>query len=80
MTSKSEFKVGDLVRRLISGGAYDARAVYAGPKGTFLDAGIVIAIDRRHRLDDNVACVKWMDTTRGQGHWYFNQLQRVIKE
>ena len=71
MTSKSELKVGDIVRRVISG---------HGPKGTFLDAGIVIAIDRRHRLDDNVACVKWMDTTQGQGHWYPYQLQRVIKE
>ena len=68
MTSKSEFKVGDLVRRVNPyGGGNDG-------------VGIVIAIDRRHRLDDNVACVKWMDTTRGQGHWYFNQLQRVIKE
>ena len=80
MTSKSEFKVGDLVRRLISGGAYDARAVYAGPKGTFLDAGIVIAIDRRPRIDDIEVCVKWIDTTRGQGHWYPHQLKGVIKE
>ena len=66
MTSKSELKVGDLVvRRLISS---------AG-------AGIVIAIDRRQiDMGDGVACVKWMDTTRGQGHWYPHQLQRVIKE
>ena len=70
MDDKSRLKVGDLVRR-VNG---------FGPRGTFLDAGIVIAIDRRHRLDDSVACVKWMDTTRGQGHWYPHQLQKVIKE
>jgi hypothetical protein len=41
----------------------------------------VIAIDRRQiDMGDGVACVKWMDTTRGQGHWYPHQLQRVIKE
>ena len=68
MTSKSELKVGDLVRR-VNG---------FGPRGTFLDAGIVIAIDRPNH--DRVACVKWMDTTRGQGHWYPHQLQKVIKE
>ena len=68
MTSKSEFKVGDLVSRV-------------NGYGSFLDAGIVIAIDRRQiDMGDGVACVKWMDTTRGQGHWYPHQLQRVIKE
>ena len=68
MTSKSELKVGDIVRRV-------------NGYGSFLDAGIVIAIDRRQiDMGDGVACVKWMDTTRGQGHWYPHQLQRVIKE
>ena len=66
MTSKSEFKVGDLVRRVNP---------YAGGND---GAGIVIAIDRPNH--DRVACVKWMDTTRGQGHWYPPQLQKVIKE
>ena len=71
MTSKSELKVGDIVRRV---NGY-------GPRGTRLNAGIVIAIDRRQiDMGDGVACVKWMDTTRGQGHWYPHQLQRVIKE
>ena len=70
MTSKSELKVGDIVRRANGYGV-----------GSFLDAGIVIAIDRRQiDMGDGVACVKWMDTTRGQGHWYPHQLQRVIKE
>ena len=70
MTSKSELKVGDIVRRVNGYGV-----------GSFLDAGIVIAIDRRQiDMGDGVACVKWMDTTRGQGHWYPHQLQRVIKE
>tara|TARA_R110000796_G_scaffold81458_1_gene179414 strand:+ start:1038 stop:1244 length:207 start_codon:yes stop_codon:yes gene_type:complete len=68
MTSKSELKVGDLVRRVNPyGGGNDG-------------AGIVIAIDRRHRLDDTEVCVKWIDTTRGQGHWYPHQLKIVSKE
>ena len=69
MTRKSELKVGDLVRRVNPyGGGNDG-------------VGIVIAIDRRHRLDRHTeVCVKWIDTTRGQGHWYLHQLKGVIKE
>ena len=76
MDDKSRLKVGDLVRRahvdIEVRRTYDIEVRPA--------VGIVIAIDRRHRLDDNVACVKWMDTTRDEGHWYPYQLQKVIKE
>ena len=69
MTSKSEFKVGDLVRRVNPyGGGNDG-------------VGIVIAIDRQLHPDDTEVCVKWIDTTRGlQGHFYPHQLKGVIKE
>ena len=77
MDDKSRLKVGDLVRRahvdIEVRRTYDIEVRPA--------VGIVIAIDRRQiDMGDGVACVKWMDTTRGQGHWYPHQLQRVIKE
>ena len=66
MASKSELKVGDIVRRR----HHDS--------GFAQGSGMVIEIF--HWSDAMAAQVKWLDTNYGQSQWYLDQLERVIKE
>jgi len=64
MTSKSELKVGDLVRR---------------PHRRSPGVGLVIEIDSVTWVEPR-AKVKWLDSKLIRSQWYLHQLQRVIKE
>jgi hypothetical protein len=65
MDDKSEFKVGDLVRR---------RSLQRTP-----GVGLVIEIDSV-TWGVPRAKVKWLDSKLIRSQWYCHQLQRVIKE
>jgi len=64
MDDKSEFKVGDLVRR---------------PRPSGRGVGLVIEIDSVTWVEPR-AKVKWLDSKLIRSQWYCHQLQRVIKE
>ena len=69
MTSKSELKVGDLVRRPHRWGD--------GPRSPRV--GLVIEIDSVTWVEPR-AKVKWLDSKLIRSQWYLHQLKIISKE